>query len=284
MELNTLHKGLSYEQYDTFGKSVKALRASHLGYLRKSPAHLKVALETPQKETEALRFGKLFHKAMENPRRFMDTFVIMPEFEGKTKDGKPTKSKNSIEVKQARQDWINSQEPDAVIVDQEEADLITGMIKSVSQHKIAAFILAKGTPEVSGWVEDPATGVILQFRPDYIHEMGYIIDLKTTIDASEESFTSDIFSRRGRFYLLQAAHYAYCAKLIGMKGYDSFTFVAVEKSAPYGVNVFTLSEAHLDAAEELRSALTKRYAQCLASDEWPGYSNLAINPLIPQYL
>jgi len=125
---------------------------------------------------------------------------------------------------------------------------------------------------------------MLQFRPDRIHELGYIIDLKSTRDASIEYFTGQIFSDRGPFYILQAAHYAYCGKLLGLSKSDSFTFVAVEKEPPYGINVFALGEGELDFGERWRRKLTRKYADCLASDKWPCYEESVISPQIPAYL
>lgn len=283
MKLNQYHK-IDYQTYHDTSEQLNALRSSGLSLLRRSPAHYKQAKETPQKETEALRFGKLFHAAIEEPIDFFARLQVMPQFEGVTKDGKPTKSKNSADIKRQEQEWANSIPPDSIILSEDDATTLHGMVDSLMNHKIATGILAKGIPEQSAWVECPETGVTLAFRPDFVHELGFMIDLKSTMDASEDSFSSDIFSKRGRFYLLQAAHYSYCAKIMGHAQHDSFTFIAVEKAPPYCVNVFTLSSAHLDAAEDLRRALTKRYAQCLKINEWPGYEQVAINPLIPGYL
>jgi len=283
-EIGKLLTGLTYQQYHNFGSSRMALRSSHLKQLKQSPAHFKYALENPREETEALRQGKLIHSAFECPEKFLDTHVVEPVFEGRTQDGKLTTSANCKEVKEKRAAWLASQKPDVVIMTQADSDMIVGMTNAVSKHKLASRLLKDGIREVSGWVEDPETGVLLQYRPDFIHEAGYIIDLKSTRNAATWAFTHDIFSDRGFFYLLQAAHYTYCAKLMGHNKHDSFTFIAVEKTPPYGLNVISLSEHHLEAGEAWRRKLTKLYAECLEKDQWPCYDERAVSPDIPRYL
>lgn len=275
---------LPYDDYHNFGLQIKALRSSFLKPLKQSPAHLKYALDNPKEETEALRQGKLIHAAFENPEKFMDTYVIEPIFSGYTQKGELTTSLNCKEVKSKRDEWYSNLEKNALVLSSQDATMITGMINSVKNHRLVKNLLKNGIKEVSGFVNDPDTGLVLQFRPDFIHESGYIIDIKSTRDASKEYFTKQIFSDFGFQYVLQAAHYSYCAKLIGLQRPDCFTFVAVEKSPPYGINVFPLNEAHLEIGERWRKKLTESYAQCLLKNEWPSYDPKAIDLEIPQYL
>lgn len=284
IQIGKLITGVSYSDYDAFGKSLNALRSSHLKELKQSPAHLKQSLQNPKEETEAIRQGKLIHLAFENPQKFLDTYVVMPVFEGRTQKGELTTNPNAKEVKEKKADWLVNQKDDAVIVTTEEATMITEMINAVSKHKLASRLLRDGVREVSGWVEDDQTGIILQYRPDFIHELGYIIDIKSTRNASVSSFTHEIFSERGYFYVLQAAHYVHCAKLMGHTKHDSFTFIPVEKKPPYGLNVITLSDHHLEIGEHWRRKLTKLYADCMKSGNWPCYEERAINPEIPRYV
>jgi hypothetical protein len=284
IEVGKLITGITYEQYHNFGLQKKALRSSHLKDLKQSPAHFKYALNNHREETEALRQGKLIHSAFENPEKFMDSYVVEPIFEGRTQKGELTTSSNCKEVKEKRAEWLSNQKKEVIILSEKDSEMIVGMINAVSKHKLASRLLKQGIREVSGFVEDPDTGVILQYRPDFIHEFGYIIDIKSTRNASVSSFTHDIFSDRGLWYLIQACHYAYCAKLMGHAKHNSFTFIAVEKTPPYGLNVISLSEHHLDSGEGWRRKLTKLYADCLKSGVWPGYEEKAINPEIPQYV
>lgn len=274
---------LSYDDYHNFGLKLKALRSSFLKPLKKSPAHLRYSLDTPREETEALRQGKLIHLAFENPEKFMDSYKIEPVFEGYTKDGKLTTSLLCTEVKEKRAQWMFENQGNLIISNQ-DATMITGMIKSLLNHKLAKNLLKNGIRETSGFVKDPETGVMLQFRPDFIHESGYVVDYKSTRDASEQAFTPQIFSDHGYQYILNCAHYAYCGKLLGLQRSDCFTIIAIEKTPPYALNIFALGEAHLDVGERWRKKLTQIYAECLSSNKWPSYDEKAIDVSIPQYV
>lgn len=284
MKLGELIHELPYEDYHNFGLEHKALRSSYLKTLKQSPAHLKYALENPKEETEALRQGKLIHSAFENPEKFMDTYIIEPVFSGYTQKGDLTTSLNCKEVKTKRDQWYSELQKDALVLSSSDASMIIGMINSVKNHRLAKNLLKNGVREVSGFVQDPETGITLQFRPDFIHESGYIIDLKSTRDASESYFKRQIFSDFGFMYILQSAHYTYVAKLLGLQRSDCFTFIAIEKTPPYGLNVFPLGAAHLEIGERWRAKLTKQYAECLQSNNWPSYDFKAINLEIPQYV
>ncbi len=281
-DIGKLIHEVPYQAYHDFGISLNALRSGHLSHLKKSPAHLQQNLKNPQEETEALRLGKLIHSAFENPEKFRDNCILEPEFIGKTLDGKD--SKNSKEAKAKKAEWYTSLKPDAIVLTSEEVEMITGMLTAASDHKITRNLLKDGVREVSGWVRDPETGIILQFRPDFIQKIGYPVDLKSAKDASKEGFGKEIFSEFGRFYILQAAHYSHCAKLLGLQKSDSFTFVAIEKKPPYGLNVFALGEAQLDVGERWRRKLTLQYADCMASGKWPCYEETVISPQIPAYV
>lgn len=282
MEIGKLLTGVSYQDYHDFGLKNNALRSGHLPHLKRSPAHFKNYLENPPEETEALRQGKLIHSAFENPEKFLDSYMVEPEFTGKTLDGK--ESKNSKEAKQKRAEWRENVGKDKIILTSDEAVMITGILEAVAKHRITKNLLKDCVCEVSGFVKDPETGVMLQFRPDRIHKMGYVIDLKSTRDASIDYFTKEIFSHYGRFYILNAAHYVHCAKLMGISKANAYTFVAIEKTKPYALNVFALDENQIEVGERWRKKLTKLYADCLDKNTWPGYEERVINPAIPPWV
>lgn len=268
-DLGVLHKGLTYDEYH----DAPGVRSGYLSDIRRSPAHFQAKQLNPKDPTEALEFGKLFHSAIENGEKFLDMIKVMPKFTGKTLEG--NESGNSKEAKLKRVEWAMNLKPGAIVVTEDQAKQLTGMMKVISNHSKAKFLLKDSIRESSGWVKDPITGLILKFRPDLISAHEYVVDFKTTMDASRQSFYWDVFSLRGRdprFYILNAAHYAYCGKLLGLKRHDSFVFVAIEKTAPWGLNVFGIDKGQLDIGERWRAHLTRQYAECLASGKWPCYA------------
>jgi hypothetical protein len=279
-----LYQGLSYEEYTSTSTNISALRSGHLKHLKKSPAHLKAALEAPREETEALRQGKLVHSFLENPEKFMDTYVMEPEFTGKTKDGKD--SSRSAEARQAKVDWYASLGPKSIVVKKDDITMIKGISKTIREQSRLRELLKEGMSETSLWVKDPETGVNLTCRPDFITKHGHVVDIKTTRDASIPFFLNQIFSDKfsSPFYVLQAAHYSHCIKSAKVGNGESFIFVAIEKEAPWGVRMFPLDSGQLDVGEQVRARLTKLYAECLSKDVWPCYPDEFVHTEIPSWV
>lgn len=276
IEINKLSQGVSYAEYD----KIDGLRAAWLREMMRSPAHLQEFIKNPPPATPAKREGQLIHLALENPERFADLAVIEPEFTGKTKDGRD--SSRSGEAKQKKAEWLASRKPDDVVIDQETFDMIKGIMNAVLSHGLVSKLISTGTRESSIVVRDTETGLILKCRPDVIADEQYLIDYKSTLDAQPDSFTRDIFSRRSWFYILQAAHYVHCLKLLGMRS-DHAILIAIEKARPHGIGVYPLDSGCLEVGEQWRARLTKQYADCLMSGKWPGYAEEAIPVFPPQY-
>lgn len=284
IEVGKLHQGLTYEQYD----QEPGVRASELKLFMRSPAHFQAAKRKPEKDTEALQFGKLFHSAIENPEKFRDLIRVEPEFVGVTKAGKPTTSKNATDIQDQRKAWLSDQPPGAIIVTGEEAKNLTGMLNSVLNHKLLGNMLRKGVREVSVWADDPDSGLRIKARYDFLAEIGsFPVDFKTTTDARPTNFLNEIFSLRGkdpRFYALHGAHYAHVGRMAKICSGESMTFVAVEKEDPWGVWLYPMDTYALEVGERRRKNLMRGYAKCLKTNEWPNYEERASAVQIPNYV
>lgn len=283
-EFGKLYQEWSYEQYDAKCRELQALRSSHLKPLRKSPAHLRARLEGSMAESEAFRQGKLVHKFLENPEKFMETHVVEPKFVGKTKDGRD--SERSAEAKVAKAQWYSDLKDGTIVLREDDVPMIKGIARTVREHGMVRNLLKEGVSETSLWVQEVVNGVAVSLacRPDFIAKQGYIIDLKTTRSAHPDDFISDIFSDKGYHYILQASLYARCARLAGLARPDSFTFVAIEKEPPYCLNVFPLDHGCLAVGDSYVDKLVETYAQCIDTGKWPGYSNKAVPVTIPTWV
>lgn len=282
MELNKLHGGLTYDQYSNFCMEQKALRSSYLKHLMKSARHLKSEMDAPDKPSDAMNFGKLVHSLFENPMDFLARHVVKPKFMGRTLDGKM--SDRSKEAKEKEQEWLSKRGTEDIVVTQEEAERLFSIHNMLKEKNMISNILRKGVKEQSLWVKDPETGVTLACRPDFIAEdTGYCIDLKTTRDASPGFFTNEIFSTKGRFYLLQSSHYTHCLKTAGVSDGKAFIFIAIENLEPFDMRVYAIDEGALSAGDEWRKRLTEQYAECLETDIWPGYPDTCFPTTIPSW-
>ena len=95
----------------------------------------------------------------------------------------------------------------------------------------------------------------VRVRPDGIKENDYIIDIKTSMDASPRFFKSSIYNFA---YHLQACFYSEAL------GYDpaKFRFITIENKYPYTVEVFSMSEDMIEYG---------RNAWRIAFDVWKEY-------------
>jgi hypothetical protein len=113
------------------------------------------------------------------------------------------------------------------------------------------------------WQED---GLRLKCRPD-AWKPGQLIDLKTTVNADPREFgkTAHNFG-----YHQSAAHY-----IDGVKEATGeelpFTFVLVEKTAPYLVSVVELDWEAINLGRALNDRAKRIYRECTATGVWPGY-------------
>ena len=65
-----------------------AISRSELWHIRESPQKFKYYKENPPEPTPSLLFGQVFHKMLLEPETFDGDFVVSPEVNRRTKEGK----------------------------------------------------------------------------------------------------------------------------------------------------------------------------------------------------
>lgn len=171
------------------------------------------------KMTEAMNFGSAVHSAILEDSK---DIVVMPELNARTNEGKKIK-----------EDFIKENKG-KIIIKQEEEEAIKKILKNFNNHKLAKKLIEKLTEtEISYYGE--IDEVPVRIRPDGIKENDYIIDIKTTMDASPRFFKNQIYTLA---YHLQACFYSEAL------GYDpaKFRFITIENKYPFTVEVFGMSE------------------------------------------
>ena len=147
--------------------------------------------------------------------------------------------------------------PDQILLTEIEYHIAHRMAKETLNNKNCKKLLRHKDRqnEVSIFSECPKTGLVLKTRPDlYILSEGAVYDVKTTQDASPSGFAKECWKYS---YDLQAAFYIYVCNLADIE-VNSFSFISVEKSAPY------VSHMHLVSPELLANA-TERMHRVLAT-------------------
>lgn len=170
-------------------------------------------------------------------------------------------------------------EQDQIVLTEVEYHVAHRMAQETLKNKSCADILRHQDRknEVSIFVECERTGLVLKTRPDlYICEEKSVYDVKTTQDASPDGFSKECFKYS---YDLQAAFYLYVCNLADIF-LDRFSFIAIEKSAPYCSHMHVVSPELLANATERMHTTLKIIAEANENEDfgtgWGNYSVLEL--------
>ncbi|UNY40260.1 exonuclease [Paracoccus phage vB_PmaP_KLEP18-1] len=123
--------------------------------------------------------------------------------------------------------------------------------------------------EASGYWTDPQTGMLCRCRPDlWRRDLRLQIDLKTTVSARQEDFARSVVNYG---YHAQEAFYTDGWSQTGNQ-VDAFLFVAVEKKDPFCFSLYELPPSIVDEGRAIMRKSLGRYAECVATQTWPGYA------------
>lgn len=205
-----------------------------------SSSNLKTILISPahyieskktHKDTPAMKFGRLAHAGVLEPDKF---------------------NKSAFAAK----------------TDKEKAD-IDKVIAMRERIKAEAGQCLIGDYEQSGYYHSPKYG-LLKIRPDILGG-SYISDIKTCMDARYNPFNRDVKKQK---YELSAAFYLMVANRIKAESepeLKTFYWIAVEKTAPFGVKVYEASEEMLDRGYEQVITALDAYDDARSYDDWKAY-------------
>ena len=239
---------------------------SDLDLLAKSPLLLKMKKDGLYK-TEATPnqiLGSATHKLVLEPQDFKNEFAVEPNLDKRTKDGKAEFEKFVIENQ------------GKIIIKADEyakADLIA---KSVLEMKATAKFLKDGKAEQSYFSE--FDGIKVKCRPDFYNEnLGLIVDLKTTSDASPSGFSKSIVNFN---YHIQNAFYSDILQSLGKK-VNKFLFIAVETKEPFLVGFYELDLAGIEKGREKYKELLNLWKWCVKNENYFGYGDFSDNKFNP---
>lgn len=253
-----------------------ALSRSALKYMERSPYHfwyqyLSGKAGDPPPPTPAMAFGTAVHMAVLEPELFLETYAEAPSLPKTTKAGKDA--------------WAEAKATGKELLSKQDMQMIEEIHIALYNHPAAKRALtAPGINEATFIGECPITGLQLKCRPDRLLENGVVIDLKTTQDASASAF-SKACANLG--YHIQAAFYIHVLHNITGTRPKGFAFLTVEKSAPYGVQLFRCSDSMLahghaqmmTQLEELKACKDKYGTE----EPWPGYSEKTVLLDLPSW-
>jgi exodeoxyribonuclease VIII len=231
---------------------------SALDLIRQSPAHYHawVTHELQDEDTKALRFGRLFHTAVLEPAKFERIYVAAPDF------GDMRFKVN----KEKLAEW-KMENQGKTPVDFDEFESVRRMADAIRKHPLASRLLDDGKSEVTLRWEDEETGLQCKGRMDFVRVGDVVVDLKSTQNAKAEAFRK---SCANFGYHRQEAFYRQGRQAIGQET-RGFLFVAVETTAPFAVATYSLKSDAVEKGERSIREDLEVMAQCLKTNEWPGY-------------
>lgn len=243
---------------------------SGLDAIHRSPAHFQAYTAQALADTPDMRLGRLAHVAVLEPDAFDAQTALAPDVDRRAKAG--------------REAWeeFTAAHAGLEIVTTAERCMLFAWRDAVWQHTMARHLISlPGPVEASAYAYDEgATGLLRKCRPDkLLPELGIVVDLKTTKDASPEAFSKAVYNYR---YHVQAAYYMDTLALAGVRA-DAFVFVAVEKSAPFAVGVYSLEPEAIELGRTVYRRDLDKLSECIISGRWPGYTEDIVSIGLPRW-
>jgi hypothetical protein len=240
-----------------------------LSNVRQSPAHCLQSMLETRKQTAAQLAGTLVHTLVLEPQQFEAQYVV---------HGPLGRSKADIELKEKLTSQLKKGQS---LIDEETVLEMQPVANAVLSHSKAGALLAEcDQREISIVWTDNETKVECKSRIDaYSSSLKALVDLKTTTDASPESFSKDVANYR---YHQQLAFYRRALKHVGLE-VEYAMLIAVEKKAPYGVMVYRVAVGDLAKMDEENTSLLSEYGQCSVAGVWPNYEEKIIELALPNW-
>jgi len=247
---------------------------SYLGRLDSCPAKAKVE----QTDTPAMLFGRALHSyVLEGEDGFIRDFAVLSEgLDLRTKAGKEVMA--DFQLHATGKDLIKY----------DDFWKIRDMKLAIMAHPFARILLESGVAETSAFWIDKETGIKCKCRPDFIprEDRRCLVDLKSTTDASLKGFQRSVVNFG---YYRQAAWYIdgvnEAGELSEDEAVDSMVFIAVEKEAPYRVEVYILSDAFVDAGRGECRRLMALEKKCRDENNWPNFTSESVTEIdVPSWM
>lgn len=238
---------------------------STLDLIRRAPALVQWSKNAPRSEdTAAVDLGDAFHAVMLEPFRFPDQYIVAPECDRRTTEGK-NDYRHFMRSKGDRHALTG-----------EQGVQLSLMRRSVLAHPTAKRLLSlPGDIEPSIYWIDPITGLLCRIRPDkLIRSEGLIVDLKTTADM--ENFGLSI--KDYRYYVQDPFYTEGYTQHFGEppRGFIFIVCSTTKSAGRYPVRVFVLKdEERSDGETEYREDLNS-YAECVRTGNFPGIEPIGI--------
>lgn len=224
----------------------------------------------PDQESEnktEFDLGAAAHVALLEPGTWEDRIILVEADDYKTKDARAARDAA----------WAAGKTP---LLPKHHVK-VAAMREALRRHPITQNAWHDGYAEPT-YVWQPSTPSIwLKARPDFVPKHGnWIIDYKTTTSVHPDTFQRRAFDLG---YHIQAAWNMRAVEAVTGRAPDDFFLVAQETTPPYLVVVFRLSPRALEWGGMICRRAIDLFAECVAKNRWPGYSDAIVDLELPTY-
>lgn len=263
-----------------------AVSRSGLMLMEQSPQHYYyhyLSGLAPKIDTTALRVGGAFHTLILEPMTFNERVAVVPANAPKKPSITQLNAKKPSEDTIIAIDWW--QQFDAyvngrTVIDNAEFNKLQAMANALKGQPASNKVFVPGGHiEASYFWYDEQYGVHVKTRPDY-NTPQIVLDLKSTIDASRDSFEKAIVNYG---YDIQAFMQMEGVERVTGVRPQNFVFCCVEKEPPHAVAFYVASDDMLNCGKYRYHKLMDKFSRCLKSGVWPGYGELIQTISVPDW-
>lgn len=262
-DLPEFKPGLFTDMPQEVYRKVQALANSDAVMIERNPSDYIWSRNAPTNFAKVMAkdIGSALHALLLEPEKY-DDMVLVSSVKSRT-------------TKTFEQEIVDN--PDKIVLTQEEAEQVKIMSGSVFAHPAASKLLsAKGDNECSIFVTDKQTGAKLKIRPDknIFEQTGFILDIKKTDDLSkwrsDKEWINPLhvmnYGHNASFYTdVIEQHYGREAK--------GYVFLCVQSKVELGrypVGVFVITkEQMIEMGFWARHRVNiEKYRKCIDSNNW----------------
>lgn len=258
-------RGIEEEEYH----ASRAVSRSDLWTIyTKTPAHYRFAEPV---EKPAFDFGAAVHTGILQPHLFDKKVMKGP----KDRRGNLWKDMAAEATNQGKK-----------ILPAPEFEAVQLIIDTVAAHPLLNSLVTSQNALVEHtvfWREETGDGDFIpcRARPDLVRpDLGLIVDVKTTTSASVNDFAKSIATYG---YHLQEYWYVRGWSMAGGLPLKGMVFVAIEKEAPFALQVFELDPSSVADAGAVCQKALGIYNLCEAEGRWPGYPDEVQQISLPRW-
>ena len=219
-------------------------------FIDKCPRAFQHVLDNPIKERAPMKFGSAFHMLVLEDKEFSKHYAVEPD----GVDRRTTIGKNMLQR-------FNETLGNRTAISYKDFSLMQGMNTHLKASKHYSLLENCTQFEKIYLWKNEVHDILCKGKLDAVNTRDkYIVDLKTTRDASPETFKETIINQK---YHMQAAFY--CDAL----GYKDYYIYAIEKSKPYCICVYKMSKDMLKAGRLMYTQAIIDYKAYVHGGELP---------------